>query len=84
MPTLAAALYLLVMRFMTRRYEEVCQMVNACQSDTALSPEEQQIWPEGGNGTAGWTSPWSSSKIIKSVTPKSPPECTFPEGLDSP
>eukprot|EP00667_Euglena_gracilis_P000067 EG_transcript_67 len=44
MPTLAAALYLLIMRFMTRKYEEVCQMVHACQSDTTLTPEEQQIW----------------------------------------
>ena len=42
LPTLAASLYLLVLRFMSRNYHEVFQMADSVVSDTDLSKEEAQ------------------------------------------
>jgi hypothetical protein len=43
MPTLASMLYLLVLRFYSRNYEEIFKMANSCVSDTELSKEEMQV-----------------------------------------
>ena len=42
-PTLAAALYLLLLRLLARQYEAVTAMASLCVCDGALSPEERQI-----------------------------------------
>ena len=42
-PTLASALYLLLMRFLDRQYDEVFKLADSCVSDTPLSPEERQV-----------------------------------------
>eukprot|EP00940_MAST-03C_sp_MAST-3C-sp2_P002781 g2781.t1 len=42
-PTLASALYLLLMRFIGQQYDQVFQLTKFCLKDTALSPEERQI-----------------------------------------
>ena len=52
MPTLSASLYLLLFRFLQRRYEEVCASAISCTSDTQLSEEEAQVC------LAPDTSPW--------------------------
>ena len=43
MPSLASMLYMLVLRFLSREYEEVFKMANSCVSDTELSNEEKQV-----------------------------------------
>ncbi len=43
MPTLSSMLYLLVLRFYSRNYEEIFKMANSCVSDTELSKEELQV-----------------------------------------
>jgi len=43
-PTLASALYLLMMRFASRAYREAFRMADACVTDTPLSSEEKQIF----------------------------------------
>lgn len=43
MPTLGASLYLLLYRFLQRRYEDVCASAISCTFDTQLSPEEAQV-----------------------------------------
>ncbi len=45
MPSLAASLHLLVLRFLQRQYPAVASLVTACVSDTALTSEEQQVGP---------------------------------------
>jgi hypothetical protein len=45
-PTLASALYLLLMRFLDRQYEEVFRVADSCVSDTKLSSEERQIFEQ--------------------------------------
>ena len=42
--TLASALYLLMLRFLNRQYEQVFQLADFCVKDTELSPEEDQIF----------------------------------------
>lgn len=42
-PSLASAVYLLILRFLTRQYAEVFQLADSCVSDSALTPEESQI-----------------------------------------
>ena len=39
-----SAIYMLAMRWMSRRYEKVFPMIDACLSDTTLSAEESQVW----------------------------------------
>ena len=43
-PTLAAALYLLLLRFLDRQYEQVFKLIDSCVTDTRLSQEEFQIF----------------------------------------
>jgi hypothetical protein len=43
MPSLPSMLYLLVLRFYSRNYEEIFKMANSCVSDTELSKEEMQV-----------------------------------------
>ncbi|CAM9378337.1 unnamed protein product [Chrysoparadoxa australica] len=43
-PNLAAALYLLLMRFMSRQYDKVFSMVASCITDMPLSSEEEAIF----------------------------------------
>ena len=43
MPTLSSMLYMLVMRFYSRQYEEVFKLANSCISDTELTNEEKQV-----------------------------------------
>ena len=45
-PSLAASLYLLLLRFLDRQYASVFRMAESCVSDTTLSPEEQQIFDQ--------------------------------------
>ena len=42
-PTLAAALYMLLLRFLARQYDAVVALANRCTSETELSTEEAQI-----------------------------------------
>ena len=42
-PTLSSALYLLLLRFLNRQYNEVFALSDSCVSDTRLSGEEEQI-----------------------------------------
>ena len=41
-PTLGAALYLLLLQFLNRHYDEVYRLCDSCVKDTALDPEEAQ------------------------------------------
>jgi hypothetical protein len=45
-PTLASAMYLLLLRFLDRQYEEVFRVADSCVSDTKLSSEERQIFEQ--------------------------------------
>ena len=42
--TLASALYMLIVRFVNRQYEQVFRLADFCVKDIELSPEEQQIF----------------------------------------
>eukprot|EP00941_MAST-03F_sp_MAST-3F-sp1_P005039 g5039.t1 len=42
-PTLASALYLLLLRFLNRQYERVFQLAESCIKDSELTAEEKQI-----------------------------------------
>ena len=42
--SLPSALYLALLRFLARRYANVCELSDLCVSDNALTPEEQQLW----------------------------------------
>lgn len=53
MPTLAASLYLLLLRFLDRAYADVFRMADSCVSDTALSPEGAR---RGGSERSMWRS----------------------------
>ncbi|KAK3255594.1 hypothetical protein CYMTET_35231, partial [Cymbomonas tetramitiformis] len=46
MPTLAATLYLVLMRFLNKQYSVVFRLADSLVSDTGLSPEEQQIFSQ--------------------------------------
>ena len=39
-----SALYLALLRFLARRYANVCKLSDLCVSDNAPTPEEQQLW----------------------------------------
>ena len=43
-PTLASALFLLLLRFITRQYEAVFRMADSCVSDIKLTDDEQQLF----------------------------------------
>jgi hypothetical protein len=43
-PSLAAALYLLLMRFMARQYADVFRMVESCVTDMKLTSEEASLY----------------------------------------
>ena len=43
-PSLAAALYLLILRWLARDYAAAFSLAAACASDTPLSDEEAQLW----------------------------------------
>ena len=45
-PSLASALYMLMMRMYNAQYAEACRLITSCVSDTELTPEEQQIWDQ--------------------------------------
>jgi hypothetical protein len=47
-PTLASALYLLLLRLLNRSYSEAFRLIDSCVSDTQLSQEEEQILTEIG------------------------------------
>ena len=51
-PTLASALYLLLLRFFHRDYDQVFQLVNAIGTDTAFSAEEDHIFTALGEANA--------------------------------
>lgn len=42
--SVASSLYLLALRLMTRRYKEAFRLIESCTCDTALTPQEQQIF----------------------------------------
>jgi hypothetical protein len=42
--TLPSALYMLVLKWLSRKYEKAYAMIDSCLSDTQLSPEESQIF----------------------------------------
>ena len=42
--SLPSALYPALLRFLARRYANVCELSDLCVSDNALTPEEQQLW----------------------------------------
>ena len=42
--SLPSALYLALLRFLARRYADVCKLSDLCVSDNAPTPEEQQLW----------------------------------------
>lgn len=44
MPSLAAAMSLMLMKLLHGCYEEAVRLAPACVSDTALGPEEAQLW----------------------------------------
>ena len=43
-PSLAARIYLLLLRWLARDFEGVYQMCACCASDSPLSAEEAQLW----------------------------------------
>ncbi len=45
-PTLASALYLLVLRWVNRQYEAVFRLASSCVTDTELTQEEKQLWAQ--------------------------------------
>jgi hypothetical protein len=45
-PSLASALYMLMMRMYGGQYGEACRLITSCVSDTELTPEEQQTWDQ--------------------------------------
>jgi len=45
-PTLASALYLLLLRFLNRQYSQVFQLAGSCVTDGTLSMEENQIFDQ--------------------------------------
>ena len=42
--SLPSALYLALLRFLARRYSDVCKLSDLCVSDSVPTPEEQQLW----------------------------------------
>ena len=45
-PTLTSALYLLLLRFLSRKYNEVCKLVEYCSNDSEISKEELLIYEQ--------------------------------------
>jgi hypothetical protein len=45
-PTLASALYLLLIRFITRQYEAVFRMADSCVSDIKMTDDEEQLFQQ--------------------------------------
>ncbi len=52
-PTLASSLYLLLLRFLYRDYNEVFRLVNTIGTDTEFSPEENYIFQLLGSANNG-------------------------------
>ena len=42
--SLPAALYLTLLRFLARRYSDVCKLADLCVSEAHPTPEEAQLW----------------------------------------
>ena len=45
-PTLASALYLMLLRFFNRQYDKVCELAPSCVTDAKLTAEEKQIFAQ--------------------------------------
>ena len=42
--SLGSTLYMLLLRWMSRRYDKVYQLIPSCMTDTKMEPHEQQIF----------------------------------------
>eukprot|EP01087_Luapelamoeba_hula_P004848 TRINITY_DN1482_c0_g1_i1.p1 TRINITY_DN1482_c0_g1~~TRINITY_DN1482_c0_g1_i1.p1 ORF type:complete len:4317 (-),score=602.49 TRINITY_DN1482_c0_g1_i1:51-13001(-) len=77
-PTLSSALYLLLLRFLHRDYDQVFRLASTIGTDTNFSPEESNIFKALGESNNDCHPNAHASRLkISSVTIDSPVECPW-------
>lgn len=82
MPSLAAALHLLLLRFLQRQYAAVASLVTAVVSDTDLSPEESQLWAQLGCVLSDMQPDALACRLRISMATEASPKMTCPWDLE--